>query len=126
MHFRKLNNKDWRIIEERIEKTLCSWKSKFLSVGGRLVLINSVLSSLPMYMFSFFEVPRGVLKKIEYYRSRFFWQNDQHNKQGGLGIQNLDLQNKCFLSKWLYKLCNEDGMWHKLLRNKCLKNKTLS
>ena len=100
-----------------------------------------MLSSLPMYMFSFFEVPRGVLKKIEYYRSRFFWQNDEHNKkyrlikwglacqpreQGGLGIQNLDLQNKCFLSKWLYKLCNEDGMWQKLLRNKYLKNKTLS
>ena len=47
-------------------------------------------------------------------------------EQGGLGIQNLDLQNKCFLSKWLYKLCNEDGMWQKLLRNKYLKNKTLS
>ena len=35
-----------------------------LSVGGRLVLINSVLSSLPMLMLSFFEVPRGVLKKL--------------------------------------------------------------
>jgi hypothetical protein len=31
-----------------------------LSVGGRLVLINSVLSSLPMFMFFFFEVSRGV------------------------------------------------------------------
>ena len=31
---------------------------------GRLVLINSVLSSLPMFMLSFFEVPRGVLKKL--------------------------------------------------------------
>ena len=39
----------------------------------------------------------------------------QPREQGGLGIQNLDLQNKCFLSKWLYKLCNEDGMWQKLL-----------
>jgi len=113
-------------LKKELKKKLCSRKSKFLSVGGRLVLINSVLPILPMYMFSFFEVPQGVLKKIEYYRSRFFWQNDQHNKQGGLGIQNLDLQNKCFLSKWLYKLCNEDGMWQKLLRNKYLKNKTHS
>jgi hypothetical protein len=65
-------------------------------------------------MMSCFEVLKGVLKKIEYFRSRFFWQNDEHKKkyslakwnilcqpkeQGGLGIQNLDLQNKCLLSK---------------------------
>ena len=44
-----------------------------LSVGGRLVLINSVLSSLPMFMISFFQIPRGVLKKLDYFRSRFFY-----------------------------------------------------
>jgi len=42
-----------------------------LLVGGRLVLINSVLSSLPMFMLSFFEIPKGVLKKMNYFRSRF-------------------------------------------------------
>jgi hypothetical protein len=36
------------------------------------VLINSVLSSLPMFMLSFFEVLKGVLEKIDYFRSRFF------------------------------------------------------
>jgi hypothetical protein len=44
-----------------------------LSSGGRLVLLNSVLSSLSMFILSFFEVPRGVLKKIEYYRSMLFF-----------------------------------------------------
>jgi hypothetical protein len=29
---------------------------------------------------------------------------------GGLGIKNIDLQNKCLLSKWLFKLINEDGI----------------
>jgi hypothetical protein len=81
------------------------------------------------------------MKKIKYFRSRFFWQNDEHKKkyrlakwnilcqpkeQGGLGIQNLDLQNKCLLSKWLFKLCNGEGTWQELIRNKYLKNKTLS
>jgi len=71
----------------------------------------------------------------------FFWQNDQHKKkyrlvrwpiiyqpkeQGGLGIQNLEIQNKCLLNKWLYKLLNEDGIWQELIRNKYIKNKTLS
>src|SRR6185503_17897437 len=45
---------------------------------------------------------------------------------GGLGIQNLDIQNKCLLSKWLFKLVNEEGLWQDLLRNKYLKNKILS
>ena len=63
MNTRKLNNKDWKVIEERIEKRLSGWKGKMLSVGGRMVLINSVLSSLPMFMMSFFELPKGVLKK---------------------------------------------------------------
>ncbi|WVZ96894.1 hypothetical protein U9M48_042474, partial [Paspalum notatum var. saurae] len=71
----------------------------------------------------FFAIPKGVLRKLEYLRSRFFWQNDQHKKkyhlikwdqicqpkeQGGLGILDLEVQNKCLLSKWLFKLANED------------------
>jgi hypothetical protein len=70
---RKLSNGDWRLVEERFQKKLSSWKGKMLSLGGRLDLINSVLSSLPMYMMSFFRIPKGVLDKLDYYRSRFFW-----------------------------------------------------
>ena len=81
MHFRKHSNKYWKVIEERIEKKLSSWKGKHLSVGGRLVSIDSVLSSLAMFMISFFEIPKGVLQKIDYYRSRFFWQGDDHKKK---------------------------------------------
>ncbi|WVZ81596.1 hypothetical protein U9M48_028951 [Paspalum notatum var. saurae] len=35
------------------------------------------------------------------------------------------LSNKCLLSKWLFKLANEDGIWQNLLRNKYLKSKPL-
>jgi hypothetical protein len=63
MNTRKLSNKDWQVIKNRIEKKLSGWKEKLLSVGGRLVLINSVLSSLPIFMMSFFELPKGVLQK---------------------------------------------------------------
>ena len=72
MHYRKLNNKDWEIIEERIEKKLSSWKEKYLSVRGRLVLINSVLSNLPMFMLSFFEIPKGVLERLTISDQGFF------------------------------------------------------
>ena len=34
MHFRKLSNNDWKLIEQRIEKKFSSWKAKHMSVGG--------------------------------------------------------------------------------------------
>jgi hypothetical protein len=112
----------WITIEEKFQEKLSIWKGKLLSLGGRLVLINSVLTSLAMYMLSFFEVPKGVLQKFDSYGSKFFlatrWAQEKKNiltkwsilcwpkDFGGLGIQNLDIQNKCLLSKWLFKLLN--------------------
>jgi hypothetical protein len=62
IHFRKLSNTDWKRVKERFEKRLSSWKGKHLSAEGRLTLINSVFSSLSLYMMSFFPIPKGVLK----------------------------------------------------------------
>jgi hypothetical protein len=101
-------------------------KSKLPSYGGRLTLINSVLSNLSVYMLFFFEIPKEVLKRLNFLRSRFFWQGDGHKRkyrllkwsiicrpryQGGLGIINLEIPNKCLLNKWLFKLTNEDDIW---------------
>ena len=84
MHFRRLKNSDWKGVDERFQKRLSGWKGKLLSAGGKLVLINSVLSSLSLFMFSFFEVPREVLKKLDFYKSRFFWQSNKYKKGVGL------------------------------------------
>src|SRR5664279_1083308 len=80
IHYRKLLNKEWKPIEDRFEKKLRSWAGKMLSYGDHLVLINSVLSSLPMFLLSFFEVPKGVRKRLDFYRSRFFSQSDSKKK----------------------------------------------
>jgi hypothetical protein len=45
---------------------------------------------------------------------------------GGLVIIDLDIQNKCLLSKWIFKLLSEDGVWQQMLKKKYLKGKTLS
>ena len=78
VHYRRLLNNEWSVIEEKVEKKLSSWKGRNLSMGGRLVLLNSVLSSFPIFMISFFEVSKEVIKKLDYFCSRFYWQNDQH------------------------------------------------
>jgi hypothetical protein len=50
IHHRKLSNEDWNDIIERFKKRVSGWKGKILSVGGRLVLINSILTSLTMFI----------------------------------------------------------------------------
>jgi hypothetical protein len=72
IHFRRLKNGEWKPVEDRFEKKFSSWAGKMLSYGDRLILINSVLTSLPMFMLSFLEVPIGVRKRLDFFRSRFF------------------------------------------------------
>jgi hypothetical protein len=73
IHHRRLTIVEWKIVEERLQKPLSSWKGKLMSLGGRLILINSVLTNMVLYMISFFLLPKGVLHRLDYYRSRFFW-----------------------------------------------------
>jgi hypothetical protein len=78
-----------------------------------------------MFMLSFFKIPKEVQKRLDFFRSRFFWQSDGHKKkyrltkwnviccpkdQGCLGIEVLEIKNLCLLSKWLDKLINEEGI----------------
>jgi hypothetical protein len=72
IHCRKLKNSEFKAMEDHFEKKLASWMGKLLSYGDRLVHINSVLTSLPIFMMSFFEIPKGVQKIIYFYTSQFF------------------------------------------------------
>jgi hypothetical protein len=67
IHFQRLTNAEWKIVEERLQLRLSSWKAKLLSIGGRLVLINSVLSNMVLYMLSFFLLPKGVLSRLDFF-----------------------------------------------------------
>jgi hypothetical protein len=49
----------------------------YLSKGGRITLIKSTLSNLPMYFMSFFPLPTGIAFCIEKLQRDFLW--------GGLG-----------------------------------------
>ncbi len=46
--------------------------------------------------------------------------------QGGLRIHDLQVKNEALLSKWLFKLLTEDGVWQTMLRNKYLGQKAVS
>lgn len=42
------------MVIEALEKSLGSWTNRFLSLGGRVMLINSVLASIPIFIYLFF------------------------------------------------------------------------
>jgi len=55
----------WKPVVDRIIPRLTSWNNKFLSFGGRLVLLKSVLTSIPVYFLSFFKAPACIISSIE-------------------------------------------------------------
>ena len=54
----------WKLMIEKIKKRLPLWKEKLLSRAGRLVLIEFVLNSLPLYYLSIFKIPKKVATQI--------------------------------------------------------------
>jgi len=62
----------WEPLLNRIRSRLAGWSSKHLSFGDRLILLKSVLSSLPVYALSFFKAPSGIISSIESLFNCFF------------------------------------------------------
>lgn len=51
----------WKPVVDKIRrKRLSSWKQKRLSIGGRICLIKSILTAIPLYYLSFFRAPKKV------------------------------------------------------------------
>lgn len=101
---KRLSNAQWGHAEEKIEKRMAGWIGNLLSIGDRVTLVNSCLSSIPLFMLSFLEAPKGVLKNMNSSRSRMVWQESQEKRRyhmvnwpticmpkgcGGLGILDL-------------------------------------
>jgi hypothetical protein len=63
----------WDPMVTSIRKKLNSWGNKHVSLGGRLVLINSVLNSILIFYLSFLKMPVQVLKKVVRIQREFLW-----------------------------------------------------
>lgn len=54
----------WDSVIRKCENKLARWKQRHLSYGGRVTLIHSTLSSIPIYFLSFFRLPEKVAEKL--------------------------------------------------------------
>ena len=80
-------------------------------------------------------IPKEVKKRIDFYRARMLWRESQGVKkyhlvqwqkvcmpkdQGGLGVIDLEKMNIALLGKWIWKLENEEGIWHLAHSKECV------
>jgi hypothetical protein len=67
------NSRDFNFIVEKVEAKLTSWKSKLLSPAGRVVLIQSVTSSLPAYYMQNTTLPSSICNELDRLNMNFLW-----------------------------------------------------
>nr|GEW84426.1 hypothetical protein [Tanacetum cinerariifolium] len=67
----------WKVLLDKFQSKLSSWKANLLSIRGRHTIIKAVIYSLDIYYFSIFKVPESVLNSLKRSRAMFF------GKEGG-------------------------------------------
>lgn len=113
---------------KRFESKLEDWKSKLISRGGRLQLVNSVISSIPIYFMACFQLPKWVINRLDRIRRSFLWGKNEENKTGisllnwgmvclpkewgGMRASNLRFRNISLLLRWCWRLyTNVTCLW---------------
>ena len=123
----------WDSIEERYRKGLAAWKTQYISKSGRITLIRSVLSSLPIYHLSLFRMPQKVCVRLERIQRQFLWGGGgsapekkiplvswatvcSEKSKGGMGVKSFSKLNKALLSKWSWRFANDiNALWRKTI-----------
>jgi hypothetical protein len=117
-----------------IKGRLGSWGNKHVILGGRIVMINVVLSAISVFYLSFIKMPTKVWKEVVKIQRSFLWGglakrnktcwvkwNDicKPKREGGLGIRDLRLINLSLLAKWRWKLLSNDrDVWKDVIFTK--------
>ena len=124
----------WNPILEKMKRRFSGWKRLYLSKGGRLTLLKSMLSSLPTYYLSFFSIPRFVVDRLERIHRNFLWGSTDAEfkcplvawvkvcspvEVGGLGIKKIGSFNQAPLGKCLRRFRHETThLWCQVVASK--------
>lgn len=126
--------KNFSIILDRMDKRLQGWKTRYLSLAGRQVLAQSVLSTIPYYQMQTTSIPVGVCDAMDKKIRAFVWGSKAGERkvhlldwetvtlpraQGGLGLRKSRNMNRAFLAKMGWRMAKEkNNLWSIVLRNK--------
>lgn len=73
------NVEERNCVVQKIKNRLRRWEDNKVSLGGRITLLNVVLSSLPTYYLSFYCIPRKSLCEIVKLQPNFFLGDEESN-----------------------------------------------
>ncbi|CAI9115392.1 OLC1v1016291C1 [Oldenlandia corymbosa var. corymbosa] len=72
----------FQFLLDSLDSKIASWKNKFLSSGGRLILLRHVLAAMPIHVLSAISPPpMSVLKEMEKRCQRFLWHGSNDEKR---------------------------------------------
>ena len=128
LHIRKARKEDFKALIDKIKSRLASWRTHMLTHGGRLILVQSVLSAIAIFHLLSLEPPACVFKAIDKISRAFLWKGTevveggkclvnwptvcQPKSVGGLGILDLEILSKAFRARWAWKLrASEKRPW---------------
>jgi hypothetical protein len=73
MFYGRVRKQDFSEVYDRVTAKLAYWKSRLLNKPGRVVLANSVISSLPSYNMQINWLPQGICDDLDKTVRRFIW-----------------------------------------------------
>lgn len=108
-------------------------EGSYTQLWGRITLLKLVLSSLSIFMLSFYKAPTKFVKEFTKIQSNFFWSSLAESKKihwqswrdvclpierGGLGIKRIKDFYVDLLQKWRWIIMVEfDSLWYKVLKS---------
>jgi len=63
----------WKPLLEHVTTHLNSWENKYISFGGRIVLLNLVINVIPIFYISFLKMPEKVWRRLVKIQREFLW-----------------------------------------------------
>lgn len=72
---------EWNPVVKKIRNRLKKWEDSKISFGGRITLLNLVLSSIPIYYLSFYRLPKKNLREIVSLQRNFLWGGGECSKK---------------------------------------------
>jgi hypothetical protein len=114
----KLANSNLLPLVDKVADKLLGCKANLLNQASRLVMVKTVLSSVPIYLMLALELPKRGFNAIDKKRRGFHWKGQgdanggnclvsweavqQPLKYGGLGILNLGMFGWALRARWLW------------------------